>query len=103
MSERNQQSERTVGQSFAALQTVCTNTQQSLASVSPKYQPQASGLTGSVNVEEECVKCLEVVQRKLSWARSALEGEQDPQLVTSYLKVITSCVEAITVLRKFSL
>jgi predicted transcriptional regulator len=55
-----------------------------------------------MNVEEECVKCLEVVHKKVTWARLALENEHDPNLVSSYLKVITNGVEAINVLRKFS-
>lgn len=103
MSERNQP-ESSTGTSFGALQTAPINTSP-LSNQSPKLKTKSlnNGQESTMCVEEECTKCIEAVHRKLSWARLCLESEQDPQLVTSYLKVITSCLEAITVLRKFSL
>lgn len=104
MSERSQ-TERRVDPSVGALQTpVSTNLQQSILmnDVPTKSQYKATGLTSTVNVEEESLRCQEVIHKKITWARYALESEHDPNMVSSYMKVITSGVEAINVLRKFS-
>lgn len=104
MSERSQ-TERRVDPSVGTLQTpVSTNLQQSILmnDVPTKSQYKATGLTSTVNVEEESLRCQEVIHKKITWARYALESEHDPNMVSSYMKVITSGVEAINVLRKFS-
>lgn len=54
------------------------------------------------DLEEECSKCIETVQKKMAWARLSLERDTDPNVVAAYLKVITGCVETINTLRKFS-
>ena len=51
-------------------------------------------------VEEECVRCLQVVNKKLCWARQSLESETDPDQVMTFLKVITHSVEAVVALKK---
>ena len=103
MSERNLAERPAAETSYAALQTVSTGLQQTGGSPKSQLKSSASSqASNSANVEEECARCLEVVHKKLVWARMALESERDPNVVTSYLKAITSCVEAITVLRKFS-
>ena len=106
MLDRNQ-SERTTEPSFAALQQPNSIHQQPIVIHDAKSQIKhksttASGLASTTHVEEECVKCLEVVQKKMAWARLALESEHDPNMANLYLKVITNCVEAISALRKFS-
>lgn len=104
MSERSQ-AERRIEPSVAVLQTpVCTNLPQSiLVNDAPtKSQYKATSLANTANVEEECIMCQEVIHKKITWARYALENEHDPNMVSSYMKVITSGVEAINVLRKFS-
>ena len=108
MTERSQTERRIEPASaIAALQTPVTAILQpsilkSDVSTKSPYKSTVSILTSTMNVEEECVKCLEVVHKKVTWARLAVENEHDPNLVSSYLKVITNGVEAINVLRKFS-
>lgn len=103
MSERNQQ-ERTTDGTSTSLQAVSTtqNQQPNISSLKSQLRSSTSNLAVMSHVEEECMRCLEVVHKKMVWARSVLENEQDPNVATSYLKTITSCVEALTALRKFS-
>ena len=56
----------------------------------------------SAGLDEECTKCVDAVHKKLAWARLMLENENDPVTITSYLKVITSCVESIAAIKKFN-
>lgn len=107
MTERNQSDRRIEPSAITALQTPVTTTLQPSilkndVSSKTQYKSTVSILTSTMNVEEECLKCLEVVQKKITWARFAVENEHDPNLVSSYLKVITNGVEALNVLRKFS-
>lgn len=76
-------------------QAITTTTVTSSTTIKPSS-------TRSTPVDEEFTKCLDVVQKKLAWARSALEVEVDPNVVTSYLKVITACAEAIVTLKKIA-
>ncbi|EFX83495.1 protein ZNRD2-like [Daphnia pulex] len=107
MTERNQSDRRIEPSAITALQTPVTTTLQPSilkndVSSKTQYKSTVSILTSTMNVEEECLKCLEVVHKKITWARFAVENEHDPNLVSSYLKVITNGVEALNVLRKFS-
>lgn len=96
--------ERHIDSSFAtsaALQSVSvTDLHQSLAAVSLSNKSHA--IKSTLGLEEECTKCVDAVHKKLTWARLMLETESDPVNITSYLRVITGCVESIAALKKFN-
>lgn len=74
-----------------------------LADTSKAFAPADDPHTKeSSNLAEECIKCIESIQKKMAWARLSLERETDPNTVAAYLKVITDSAEAISTLRKFA-
>ena len=96
--------ERHIDSSFgtsSALQAVSvTDLHQSLAAVS--LSNKSHTVKSTLGLEEECTKCVDAVHKKMTWARMMLETENDPVTITSYLRVITSCVESIAALKKFN-
>jgi len=95
--------ERHIDSSFgtsSALQSVSVNNLHQLHAVGLSNKSHI--VKSTLGLEEECTKCVDAVHKKMTWARMMLETENDPVTITSYLRVITSCVESIAALKKFN-
>lgn len=92
--------ERHIESSFGTSSVSVNDLHHSLAAVSLSNKSQA--VKPTLGLEEECIKCVDAVHKKLTWARMMLDTESDPVTITSYLRVITSCVESIAALKKFN-
>jgi len=63
---------------------------------------QYSSEVPHTRIEQECLKCVDAVLKKLSWSRLAIESESDPSVVSDHLKVITGCTKALSGLQKLT-